>query len=124
MLRNILVVVDDIEKSISFYKELFGLQVILQQEGKVILSEGLVLQESKFWKDAINESILSHNNMSELYFEDTNIERILMKYESGKYPVRYLTQLTELESGQKMVRLYDPSGNLIEIRTAVFSLLT
>ena len=41
----------------------------------------------------------------------------LAKYESGKYSVRYATELTELAGGQKLVRLYDPSGNLIEVRT-------
>ena len=39
MLKNVLIVVDDIEKSIEFYKDLFGLQVILKNEGNVILSE-------------------------------------------------------------------------------------
>ena len=47
MLKNVLIVVDDIEKSIEFYKDLFGLQVILKNEGNVILSEGLVLQDRK-----------------------------------------------------------------------------
>lgn len=120
MLKNILIVVEDIEKSIQFYQELFGLRVMLQQEGNVILSEGLVLQDSKLWKEIVGEQIVSYNNMSELYFEDKDIDELITKYESGKYPVRYLNQLTELESGQKMVRLYDPSGNLIEIRTPVF----
>lgn len=119
MFKNVLIVEDDIEKSVCFYKELFGLQVILQQEGNVILSEGLVLQESKLWKNTINESVLPHNNMAELYFEEMDVEGIIAKYESGEYPVRYLTGLMELESGQNMVRLYDPSGNLIEIRTPV-----
>ena len=41
MLKNVLIVVDDIEKSIEFYRDLFGLQVILKNEGNVILSEGL-----------------------------------------------------------------------------------
>ena len=31
--------------------------------------------------------------------------------------VRYATELTELAGGQMLVRLYDPSGNLIEVRT-------
>lgn len=44
MLKNVLIVADDMEKSIEFYRELFGLQVILEKEGNVILSEGLVLQ--------------------------------------------------------------------------------
>ena len=44
MLKNVLIVVDNIEKSIEFYRDLFGLQVVLKNEGNVILSEGLVLQ--------------------------------------------------------------------------------
>ena len=46
-----------------------------------------------------------------------HIDGLLAKYESGKYFVRYATELTELAGGQKLVRLYDPSGNLIEVRT-------
>ena len=44
-LKNILIVVDDIEESIRFYNELFGLNVISRQEGNVIMSEDLVLQD-------------------------------------------------------------------------------
>ena len=107
MLKNVLIVVDDIEKSIEFYRDLFGLQVILKNEGNVILSEGLVLQDADIWGKTLNETSTPFNNMMELYFED----------ESGKYFVRYATELTELAGGQKLVRLYDPSGNLIEVRT-------
>lgn len=120
MLKNILIVVDDIEKSIHFYKELFGLHVMLHQESNVILSEGLVLQDARLWKESIRESVISRSNKTELYFEDKDIDEILIKYESGDYPVRYLTELTELEGGQKLVRFYDPSGNLIEVRTPVY----
>lgn len=52
-------------------------------------------------------------------FEDNDIEGIIKKLESGKYVVSYVTELTELEGGQKLVRFYDPSGNLIEVRTPV-----
>lgn len=119
MLRNILITADDIEQSIQFYKELFGLCVILRQEGNVILSEGIVLQDSQLWKETVGEPVVPYNNMAELYFEAANIEELLAKYESGDYKVKYLTPLTELEGNQKMVRFYDPSGNLIEVRTPV-----
>ena len=46
-LKNVLIVVKDIEKSIAFYKELFGLDVILDNDGNVIMTEGLVLQDKK-----------------------------------------------------------------------------
>lgn len=44
-LKNILIVVDSIERSKQFYKEIFGLNVIADFDGNVILTEGLVLQE-------------------------------------------------------------------------------
>ena len=50
-LRNILIVVEDIEKSKKFYHDLFGLDVILDNEENVILTEGLVLQEKTIWKN-------------------------------------------------------------------------
>ena len=40
-LKNILITVNDMETSIAFYRELFGLEVILNQDGNVILTEGL-----------------------------------------------------------------------------------
>ena len=70
MLKNVLIVVDDIEKSIEFYRDLFGLQVILKNEGNVILSEGLVLQDADIWGKTLNETSTPFNNMMELYFEE------------------------------------------------------
>lgn len=40
-LKNVLVVVDDMEESVRFYQEMFGLKVIMKQEGNTILSEGI-----------------------------------------------------------------------------------
>ena len=42
-----------------------------------------------------------------------------LKKEAEMYVVSYVTELTELEGGQKLVRFYDPSGNLIEVRTPI-----
>lgn len=120
MLRNVLIVVDDMEKSVQFYRELFGLQVLLSQEGNVILSEGLVLQEAKLWQETIGDTTIPHNNMAELYFETSDMDMLIRKYESGEYSVNYLTKQMTTENGQKLVRFYDPSGNLIEVRTPVY----
>ncbi|MCU6700944.1 VOC family protein [Dorea ammoniilytica] len=74
MLKNVLIVVDDIEKSIEFYKDLFGMQVILKNEGNVILSEGLVLRDADIWGKILDETSTPFNNMMELYFEDFDIQ--------------------------------------------------
>lgn len=44
-LKNVLVVVKDMEKSKRFYHDLFGLDMVVDHGGNVILTEGLVLQE-------------------------------------------------------------------------------
>ena len=49
-LKNIVIVVKDIEASRKFYHDLFGLERVLEQDGNLILTEGLVLQEEKPWK--------------------------------------------------------------------------
>ena len=116
-LKNILTVVDDIEESIRFYNELFGLNVISRQEGNVIMSEGLVLQDAGIWQESMQIQTVPYNNSTELYFEDNDVESVVKKLESGKYAFRYATELTELDGGQRLVRFYDPSGNLIEVRT-------
>ena len=74
VLKNALIVVDDIEKSIEFYKNLFGLQVILKNEGNVILSEGLVLQDADVWGKTLNEISTPFNNRMELYFDEFDID--------------------------------------------------
>ena len=61
-LRNFLIVVKDIEKSKQFYHDLFGLNMVLDNDGNMILTEGLVLQDEKIWKDFLGKDIIPENN--------------------------------------------------------------
>ena len=61
-LRNILIVVKDIERSKKFYHDLFGLDIVLDNDGNIILTEGLVLQEEKIWKDFLGKTIIPESN--------------------------------------------------------------
>ena len=105
-LKNILIVVDNIEESIHFYNELFGLNVISRQEGNVIMSEGLVLQDAGIWQESMQIQTIPYNNRTELYFEDNDIEGVVKKLESGKYAFRYATELTELDGKQGRCSYY------------------
>ena len=116
-LKNVLVVVKDIEKSKKFYKDLFGLDVILDNDGNVILTEGLVLQDASIWEEFIQREVIPQNNSTELYFEEKDIERFLEKLENYEEPICYVNHLMEHSWGQKVVRFYDPDGNLIEVGT-------
>ena len=116
-LKNILIVVKDIEKSKQFYHDLFGLNVKLDNDGNVMLTEGLVLQDEKIWKDFLGKEIVPHNNSCELYFEEREIEAFVEKLERLYLSVSYINRLMTHSWGQKVVRFYDPDGNLIEVGT-------
>ena len=119
-LKNILLVVKDIEKSRQFYHKLFGLQTVLNSEGNMILTEGLVLQDEKIWREALGKEIIPENNFCELYFEEPEIEAFICKLETQYPSIQYVNRLTEYSWGQKMVRFYDLDGNLIEVRTPMY----
>lgn len=116
-LRNILIVVEDIEKSKKFYHDLFGLDVILDNEGNVILTEGLVLQEKIIWENFLERDIISESNSCELYFEEKNIEAFVEKLDKLYPNIKFVNRLMTHSWGQKIVRFYDLDGNLIEVGT-------
>ena len=136
-LRNVLIAVNDMDRAIRFYKEIFGLQVILDQDGNVIMSEGLVLQDAKIWQRFLGKELIPKNNMTELYFEESDIEGFVKKLEESDFEIEYVNELMThswertKSSGlrscadrsgsgdQKVVRFYDPDGNLIEVGTPV-----
>lgn len=116
-LKNVLIVVKDIEKAKQFYHDLFGLDVILDNEGNMILTEGLVLQDEKIWEKFLGKDIIPQNHASELYFEESDIEAFVQKLEKLYPSTEYVNRLMTHDWGQKVVRFYDPDGNLIEVGT-------
>ncbi len=116
-LRNILIVVRDVEKARKFYHDLFGLDMVLDQDGNMILTEGLVLQDEKIWKKFLGKEIIQESNACELYFEERDIEAFVQKLEKLYPSVKYVNKLMTQSWGQKVVRFYDLDGNLIEVGT-------
>ena len=80
-LKNVLIVVKDIERARQFYQDLFGLIVVLDNDGNMILTEGLVLQDEKIWKEFLGREILQESNSCELYFEEADIEGFVERLE-------------------------------------------
>lgn len=114
-LKNILLVVNNIEKSVAFYKELFGLFVVTDFGENVILSEGLVLQEKNLWEKFLEKEISFQHHDAELYFEENNMDAFLKKLENSDFDIKYVNPLMEHDWGQRVVRLYDLDGHVIEV---------
>ena len=118
-LKNILIVVKDIEKSRKFYHDLFGIDLVLDNDGNMILTEGLVLQDEKIWKRFLHRDIIPKNHSCELYFEEQDIEAFIEKLERLYPSIEYVNRLMTHSWGQRVIRFYDFDGNLIEVGTPV-----
>ncbi|WP_418751986.1 VOC family protein [Frisingicoccus sp.] len=114
-LKNILIVVEDIEISKRFYKELFGLEVVADFGENVVLTEGLALQQRKLWETFIDKKIIRGGNDAELYFEENHIDAFLERLDNSTFNIEYLNRCKEHDWGQRVIRLYDPDRHVIEV---------
>ena len=106
-IENPMLVVTDIDKSVEFYKKVFGLHVIMDFGANKTLTGGLALQTLETWKEFIGTDNVSFgSNSSEVYFEEDNFD---------KFEVEYVHPIMEHSWGQRVVRIYDPDKHIIEI---------
>lgn len=114
-LKNFLIVVDDIERSKEFYRELFGLEVVRDFGENAILAQGLVLQERKIWEHFVEKESIYGGCDAELYFEEKDMDSFLQKLEQSAWQIEYLNQDMRHDWGQRVVRFYDPDRHVIEV---------
>ena len=90
---------------------------VVRNDGNMILTEGLVLQDAKIWREFLEKDIIPENNSCELYFEEKNLEAFVKKLETLYPSIQYVNRLMTHSWGQKVIRFYDLDGNLIEVGT-------
>ena len=112
-----LIVVKDIDRSLKFYRDVFDFELICDNDGNMILSDGLALQSESCWKEFIGKDVEWRNNSCELYFEESDIDGFVKKLEALYPDTEYVNKPMTHSWGQRVVRFYDPDGNLIEVGT-------
>ena len=55
--KGTLVVVKDCDHALKFYHDMFGLQLLQDNDGNMKLTGGLYLQEAEYWEKYIDKSI-------------------------------------------------------------------
>jgi len=117
-LKNMLLAVIDMERSVAFYKALFQLEVEQDFGASKTLTGGLVLQTLETWKAFIETDKVSFfSNSGELYFETENFDAFAATLK--KHEVQYVHPIKEHAWGQRVVRIYDPDGHIIEIGESI-----
>jgi catechol 2,3-dioxygenase-like lactoylglutathione lyase family enzyme len=117
--KGMLLFVKDCDRPLKFYHDMFGFQLLQDNVGNMELTEGLYLQETEYWERFLQKNITSRSNSTELYFEEVDIEAFVEKLERLYPKTGYVNRLMTHSWGQRVVRFYDPDGNLIEVGTPV-----
>ncbi|MGN0706874.1 MAG: VOC family protein [Faecalibacterium sp.] len=113
-LKNPLLVVTDMDRSVEFYKKVLGLHVIVDFGANKTLTGGLALQTLESWKDFIGtEDVSFGSNSAEVYFEEDDFDTFADKLKTCE--VEYVHPVQEHSWGQRVVRIYDPDNHIIEI---------
>jgi len=117
--KGTLIVVESCPRALEYYRSLFGLELLQDNDGNMALSGGVYLQEARYWEQFTGRKTLSRSNSAELYFEEPDITAFVSKLEKLYPETDYVNKLMTHSWGQSVVRFYDPDGNLIEVGTPV-----
>ena len=113
-LKNPLLVVTDMKKSIEFYKNVLGLRVIMDFGANVTLTGGVCLQTKDTWSEFIGTNDIRFcGNNGEIYFEEDDFDLFIKRLET--FEISYVHPVKEHSFGQRAVRFYDPDNHIIEV---------
>lgn len=113
-LKNPMLVVTDIDKSVEFYNKVLGLRVVADFGANKTLTGGLSLQTAETYREFIeNGNITFGGNSFEIYFEEDDFDRFLERLENCG--IEYVHPVKEHSWGQRAVRFYDPDRHIIEV---------
>ena len=118
MLRFVcpLIVVDEIAASRRFYEQLLGQQVKADY-GEDVTFEGFVIHLKPHYQallgDAAPYPVAKRAHNGELYFETDEVEAVYQRLSQAG--TEFIHAIREEPWGQRVMRLYDPDGHIVEI---------
>lgn len=116
MIKNILLVAGDVQMAKDFYNEILGLQVIRDFGEKIMMTDGIVLQDKKTWELLTGKSVSNDPSHSfELYFEENNFEEFIKKLKNSKWNLIFINDPYEDNIGRMVTRFYDLDNHIIEV---------
>ena len=113
-LKNPLLAVADMERSLAFYETVLGLRVVLDFGANKTLTGGLWLQTLDTWRSFLGtDQVAFGGNDAEIYFEEDRFDAFAERLST--LPIQYVHPVKEHRWGQRVVRFYDPDRHIIEV---------
>ena len=113
-MKNPLLAVADMERSLAFYETVLGLRVVLDFGANKTLTGGLCLQTLDTWRSFLGtDQVAFGGNDAEIYFEEDRFDAFAERLST--LPIQYVHPVKEHRWGQRVVRFYDPDRHIIEV---------
>ena len=113
-LKNPMLIVTDMERSVNFYETVLGLRVELDFGANKTLTGGLCLQTEETWRDFISTDTIEYGGKNfEIYFEEDDFDSFAEGLK--RHDISYVHPVIEHRWGQRVVRFYDPDRHIIEV---------
>jgi catechol 2,3-dioxygenase-like lactoylglutathione lyase family enzyme len=111
-----LIVVEDVATSRKFYEELLGQRVKFDLGENVTFEGDFALHQQAHFQQLLGEAeypVTKRAHNGELYFESDEVEELDRRLEQAD--VEFVHRMREQPWGQRVVRVYDPDGHIVEI---------
>lgn len=129
-LKNVLIVVANIELSKKFYCDVLEFGIIKDFGDNVMMTGGLVLQAKDSWEGSMAKEGTSTEDasafsipMGELYLEesefDSFVDRLNNLVSNNEYDIHLVGDVYENSFGKRTIRFTDMDGHLIEVSESV-----
>ena len=113
-LKNPLLAVADMERSLAFYETVLDLRVVLDFGANKTLTGGLCLQTLDTWRSFLGtDQVAFGGNDAEIYFEEDRFDAFAERLST--LPIQYVHPVKVHRWGQRVVRFYDPDRHIIEV---------
>lgn len=123
-LHSFVILVKDIGVSKRFYQEILSQEVEMDFGKNVGFKSGLALWDKEYAQNIIfgsKVSSIDDNRNLEVYFETDNLPEIYDKVKENK--VEVIHDIREQPWGQRVFRIFDPDGFIIEIAESMMDVV-
>ncbi len=114
--QGVLIAVKDITISRRFYEECLGQKVALDFGVNVGFEGGLAIHQKDHFQELLGGeryAALTKSHAGELYFETDEVEAVEQRLKAAG--MEFIHPVREQPWGQRVMRLYDPDGHVVEI---------
>ncbi len=117
--RHSIALVKDISESKHFYKNVMGLKISKEYDTVIMFENDFVIHRADVFYEYINKPYpgkkMGCDNV-DFYFTTSDIDGFQQKLKEEN--VTFIHEIKQCDWGEKVIRIYDPDGYIVEIGDA------